>query len=60
MLINGFVFTEIYPLLKTYIGLLGWIIIFAGASFFSAAFGFFVLPETRGKSYDAIMLLLDA
>lgn len=58
VLIYGLVFTEMYPLLKTYIGLLGWIVIFASTSLFSAVFGYFVLPETRGKSHEEIMKLL--
>lgn len=57
-LINTLILIEMYPLLKIYIGLLGWVIIFASTTFLSAVFGYFVLPETRGKSHEEIMELL--
>lgn len=54
-----FIINSIYPPIKIYIGLFGWISIFAVTSFCNALFGIFILPETRGKSNEAIMQLLD-
>lgn len=58
ILCSGFVFTELYPLLKEQIGLVGWIVVFAVACFCSAIFGYFFIPETRGKSHEEIMEIL--
>lgn len=55
----GFVICEAYPPVKVYIGLFGWIAFFAVTSLCNALFGIFVLPETKGKSHEAIMQLLD-
>lgn len=54
-----FIFSSIYPPIKAYIGLLGWITFFAVTSLCNALFGIFVLPETQGKSHEAIMQMLD-
>lgn len=59
MIANDFIFTGIYPLLKEHIGLLGWIIVFDVAVLCSAIYGYFVIPETRGKSHEQIMENLD-
>lgn len=59
ILVIQFIFTQSYPLLKVHIGLIGWIVIFAVACFCSALFGYYRLPETRGKSHEEIMQNLD-
>lgn len=59
MLVLGFLMTEFYPLVKEYIGLVGWITIFAAMSLCNGLFAMFFVPETKGKSYEAIQLLLD-
>lgn len=55
----GFFICEAYPPVKEYIGLFGWITFFAVISLCNALFGIIVLPETKGKSHEAIMHLLD-
>lgn len=59
MWLVSFVLTETYPWLKGSIGLFGCFIAFAGLTTISALFGTFFIPETKGKSYEAIMLSLD-
>lgn len=54
-----FILIELFPLLKEYIGLFGWILFFAAMSLLNALFGIFFVPETKGKSHDEIMKLLD-
>lgn len=58
-LVDGFILTELYPLLKEYIGLFGWVTFFAAMCLCNALFGIFILPETRGKSHEEIMKMLD-
>lgn len=56
---NGFIFTELYPPIEERIGLIGWITFFAVACSGNALFGIFIAPETKGKSHEEIMELLD-
>lgn len=59
VLINTFIMLENYPPIKEHIGLFGWMVFFAVASLCNALFGLFILPETKGKSHESIMRLLD-
>lgn len=47
-----------YPIVQEAIGLPACMFTFGSISILSAAFGFWFIPETRGKSYDEIMELL--
>lgn len=54
-----FILVEIYPMAKEHIGLIGWITFFTLMCLCNALFGILVMPETKGKSYDEIMQILD-
>lgn len=59
LLILLFIFSNLYPFVKEIVGLQGWIVFFAVVSLCNALFGIFYLPETKGKSHEQIMQLLD-
>lgn len=59
MWIFGFVSIRIYPILVELIGMHGNLFIFAIISLFGAIFVQFVLPETKGKSHQEIMKMLE-
>lgn len=47
-----------YPLIEAAIGLPACMFGFGGICLLSGIFGFYFMPETRGKSHDEIMELL--
>lgn len=49
-----FVMVKLFPAMILYIGLHGCIFVFAICCFVGTIFIIFVLPETKGKSYDEI------
>lgn len=51
----AFILTSLYPTLKETIGAYCIYFIFAVCSIIGAIFCLCVLPETKGKTYDAIM-----
>lgn len=55
-----FVLSEFYPQIQGQIGVIGLITFFATASFCNALYGIFALPETKGKSHEEIMKILDS
>lgn len=59
MWITLFVVNTIFPILLEQFGLFNCMITLAVMSSLSALFGIFFLPETRGKSYEEIMNLLN-
>lgn len=59
MLLVLFILTELFPLIKEYIGIFGWVTFFAVMCLFNALFGMFLVPETKGKSHETIMQMLD-
>lgn len=59
LLLVDFVIIEIYPQIQERIGLVGWITFFGSACLCNALFGVYFVPETRGKSHEEIMQLLD-
>lgn len=59
VLVNTFIMLENYPPMKKHIGLFGWVLFFAVASLCNALFGMLFVPETKGKSHESIMQLLD-
>lgn len=54
-----FLMCEAYPPLKAHIGLFGWIVFFIVMCVGNIVFAIFVVPETKGKSHDVIMQMLD-
>lgn len=54
MFISGY----IYPFFLNAVGLSASMFVFGVICLLNACFGFFFVPETKGKSYDEIMELL--
>lgn len=51
----AFIMLKYFPLLSDILGMHGSLYLFAGCSLFGALFIILVMPETKGKSYEAIM-----
>lgn len=58
MSICAFIAIKFFPLLIQSLGLHGCMFLFAGITLSSAVYIFLCMPETRGKSYEQIMLSL--
>lgn len=54
-----FVLNTIFPILLEQFGLFNCMVTLAAMSLLNAFFGIFSMPETRGKSYEEIMDLLN-
>ncbi|XP_055686485.1 facilitated trehalose transporter Tret1-like isoform X2 [Lutzomyia longipalpis] len=55
----GFVFINYFLALETFWGISGWIWLFGSWCFMSTILSFFILPDTRGKTFDDILLLFN-
>lgn len=56
--IIGFIITKFFPEVTELLGLYGAMFMFASFCLFGAIFVTIMLPETKGKSYEEIMILL--
>lgn len=59
MFILGIFLIKTFPLMTVIFGLHGCLYIFAGFSFAGGIFIIFFLPETKGKSFEEIMRILE-
>lgn len=57
--ILAFLLLAFYPMMSEAFGMHGCMFIFAGFCVATALFTLFVIPETKGKSYDSIMKSLE-
>ena len=55
----AFAMIKYLPILSLAVGMNGSLFIFSTFSFLGAIFVLIVLPETKGKSFEEIMLLLE-
>lgn len=58
MWILSFVLVRFYPMLSEVFGMYSCMFGFAVSCLISATFALIMVPETKGKSYDAIMEML--
>lgn len=55
----AFIIVKSFPLVVIHIGMKGAMLIFAACSLLGAFFVFLVMPETKGKSFEVIMEMLE-
>lgn len=55
----AFIMIKYFDFLKIALGMHGCMYLFASFSFVGALFVIFVVPETKGKSFEAIMEMLE-
>lgn len=55
----GFFLLKSFPLISALVGMHGCMYIFCGCTIAGALFVLFFLPETKGKSFDEIMKILE-
>lgn len=56
----AFIMIKCFPLASEALGMHGCMFMFAGCAFTGAMFVILVLPETKGKSFDDIMRMLES
>lgn len=55
----AFLMVKYFPILNQMLSMYGCMALFASCSFIGFLFSVFVLPETKGKSYDEILRMLE-
>lgn len=55
----AFVMVKVFETVAVSIGMHGWVFLFSGVTMVGAVFIIFVIPETKGKTYAEIAVILD-